>query len=252
MLSIEHQIQIDGYTLFRDLTDVKKYYYLPKGDVRVARNGKALNYFALIDAQMKQKGTDVMKDEDVNQSEGFMTLEVELGPTESEIETLRDSFVEKLPGALSKADASAKEDGKDLKMKEEDEAVGGDGYTLVPVPFDDGDVHLYVLGQDGKIDEKKTARAAIVGSTKPSLFGRENASFSMSLDKTLADVMLQTLRAYNTGIQDINSQFAVTYDLKFKAIEPAHHLKIDVDFNAVEEPPCLPERHFQLWRKGRE
>ena len=40
MLSTEHVIKMNGFTLFRDHADKRKYYYLPKGDVRIANNGK--------------------------------------------------------------------------------------------------------------------------------------------------------------------------------------------------------------------
>ena len=49
MLSTEHPIQINGFTLFRDLNDTRRYYYLPKSEVLLSEGGKKFDFVAYHD-----------------------------------------------------------------------------------------------------------------------------------------------------------------------------------------------------------
>ena len=236
--SSEHSISLNGFTLFRDYTDKRKYYYLPKGDVRIADNGKKLNYFAYSDSSigntLEQKG-------------GFLTLEVELGPNDEELQALRDE----LPKIVNKLNNEKKATGDSTASDDsDDEVIPDDEFILAPVQFKEGSVKLIVLGEDGST-ENVQGQIKIVGAEKPSLFGRQNAVFSVRLNGIDADIMYQMLT--NKSIpsdttkqttdenedsstkQHINSQIAVMYDLTYKGIQPAHFVKITIDFRAVED-----------------
>ena len=242
MLSTEFAIQMNGFTLFRDHADKRKYYYLPKGDVRIADEGRKLNYFAYVDSSMastlKEKG-------------GFLTLEVELGPTDEELKELKGQFEALLPYAKKQALAEKRAKGENPNEEdwEEEDELSDNEFQLVPVEFKDGKVRLLVLGEDGSVTNPES-QISVVGSTKPSLYGKQTAVFSVRLTGDDADLMYQMLTAEKkigeensnstsnsegNDSQYINSHIAVVYDLTFKGIEPAHYVKIFIDFEAVED-----------------
>ena len=245
MLSTEYSVQINGITLFRDHADKRKYYYLPKGDIHIADNGKKLNYFAYVDSSMSDT---------LEQQGGFLTFEVELGPSDEELEELKTHFPELLKYAKNQAIAEKRAKGEpfaesdwDKEMDAEENNLSASDFVLAPVPFKEGNVSLCVLGEDG------SSRIKIVGSQKPSLFGKQTAVFSVRLEGKDADLMYQMLNVSkkdNDGVAPtekddkyINSHIAVVYDLTFKGIEPAHYVKITVDFKAVEN---YWNHHFSL------
>ena len=245
MLSTEYSVQINGITLFRDHADKRKYYYLPKGDIHIADNGKKLNYFAYVDSSMSDT---------LEQQGGFLTFEVELGPSDEELEELKTHFPELLKYAKNQAIAEKRAKGEpfaesdwDKEMDAEENNLTASDFVLAPVPFKEGNVSLCVLGEDG------SSRIKIVGSQKPSLFGKQTAVFSVRLEGKDADLMYQMLNVSkkdNDGVAPtekddkyINSHIAVVYDLTFKGIEPAHYVKITVDFKAVEN---YWNHHFSL------
>ena len=210
MLSTEYAIQMKGFTLFRDHADKRKYYYLPKGDVRIADEGRKLNFFAYVDSSMADK---------LEEKGGYLTLEVELGPSESELEELKKDFKDLLSNAKEQALSKKKAKGESVNESDwEEDDFSDDEFVLVPVPFKD--------------------------------VGRQTAVFSIRLTGKEADLMYQMLtfgKKYGENQPDsdanstndesnfINSQIAVVYDLTFKGIEPAHYVKIFVDFDAVED-----------------
>ena len=242
MLSTEYSIQINGITLFRDHADKRKYYYLPKGDIHIADNGRKLNYFAYVDSSMADS---------LEQQGGFLTFEVELGPNDEELEKLKTHFPELLKYAKNQAIAEKRAKGEpitesdwDKEMDAEENNLSASDFVLVPVPFKDGDVKLCVLGEDGSV-ENPLSQVKIVGSQKPSLYGKQTAVFSVRLTGKDADIMYQML---NISKKDkdgdasaekddkyINSHIAVVYDLTYKGIAPAHYVKITIDFHAVED-----------------
>lgn len=262
MLSTEYAIQMKGFTLFRDHADKRKYYYLPKGDVRIADDGRKLNYFAYVDSSMK--GT-------VEEKGGFLTLEVELGPSEQELTDLKNEFANLLPYAKKQALAEKRAKGEpanESDWEDEDDFSSDKEFVLAPVQFKDGDVKLMVMGKDGST-ENPLSQVKIVGTVKPSLFGKQTAVFSVRLQGKDADLMYQMLTVskkdgnapvleFEDDMSDeekakkleeenakkyINSQIAVVYDLTYKGIEPAHYVKITVDFKYIED---YWNHHFEL------
>ena len=214
MLSTEHPIQINGFTLFRDLNDTRRYYYLPKSEVLLSEGGKKFDFVAYHDfntAEGKKNPTG----ENENLKGGYLTLEVELKNPDDD--TLKN-FKEEL-----------------IKISEN---ITGEDIIITPVQFNEGDVRLIILGNDGK-DDGQNAKIRVVGSHKPSLYDKENAVFSVKLGAIEAEIIHKLLKNRLTGENNSDasksSQLAVMYDLTYKGVEPAHNVEITVNFNAVDE-----------------
>ena len=214
MLSTEHPIQINGFTLFRDLNDTRRYYYLPKSEVLLSEGGKKFDFVAYHDfntAEGKKNPTG----ENENLKGGYLTLEVELKNPDDD--TLKN-FKEEL-----------------IKISEN---ITGEDIIITPVQFNEGDVRLIILGNDGK-DDGQNAKIRVVGSHKPSLYDKENAVFSVKLGAIEAEIIHKLLKNKLTGENNSDasksSQLAVMYDLTYKGVEPAHNVEITVNFKAVDE-----------------
>lgn len=214
MLSTEHPIQINGFTLFRDLNDTRRYYYLPKSEVLLSEGGKKFDFVAYHDfntAEGKKNPTG----ENENLKGGYLTLEVELKNPDND--TL-NNFKEEL--------------------KKISEDITGEDIIITPVQFNEGEVRLIILGNDGK-DDGQNAKIRVVGSHKPSLYDKENAVFSVKLGAIEAEIIHKLLKNKLTGENNSNasksSQLAVMYDLTYKGVEPAHNVEITVNFKAVDE-----------------
>lgn len=214
MLSTEHPIQINGFTLFRDLNDTRRYYYLPKSEVLLSEGGKKFDFVAYHDfntAEGKKNATG----ENENLKGGYLTLEVELkNPDDDTLKKFKEELV---------------------KISEN---ITDENIIITPVQFNEGDVRLIILGNDGK-DDGQNAKIRVVGSHKPSLYDKENAVFSVKLGAIEAEIIHKLLKNKLTGenVSDAknSSQLAVMYDLTYKGVEPAHNVEITVNFKAVDE-----------------
>lgn len=214
MLSTEHPIQINGFTLFRDLNDTRRYYYLPKSEVLLSEGGKKFDFVAYHDfntAEGKKNATG----ENENLKGGYLTLEVELkNPDDDTLKKFKE------------------------ELKKISENITDEDIIITPVQFNEGDVRLIILGNDGK-DDGQNAKIRVVGSHKPSLYDKENAVFSVKLGAIEAEIIHKLLKNKLTGenVSDAknSSQLAVMYDLTYKGVEPAHNVEITVNFNAVDE-----------------
>ncbi len=214
MLSTEHPIQINGFTLFRDLNDTRRYYYLPKSEVLLSEGGKKFAFVAYHDfntAEGKKNPTG----ENENLKGGYLTLEVELkNPDDDTLNNFKE------------------------ELKKISEDITGEDIIITPVQFNEGEVRLIILGNDGK-DDGQNAKIRVVGSHKPSLYDKENAVFSVKLGAIEAEIIHKLLKNKLTGenVSDAknSSQLAVMYDLTYKGVEPAHNVEITVNFNAVDE-----------------
>ncbi|MDO1446479.1 hypothetical protein Q0590_09480 [Rhodocytophaga aerolata] len=198
MLSIEHQLTVNGITVFRDSHNHSKYWYLPSDKVRIANNGKGIQFVAYIDGEVVE-GTEPNFTDDMDRTGGFLTLEVELGPNEAELDQLK-----------SKLESEAGE------------------VQLGQVPMTNGAVKLVMFGSTGG-DTNSVVDFSVAGSTKPSLFGRQTAVFSVRLGGKEAQIMWNLLKK---GSQ---TQVGIVYDLEFQGLMPAYHLDITVDFKATED-----------------
>lgn len=199
MLSIDHQKIIKGITVFRDFQDTSQYFYLPQDKVRIANDGKGIQFVAYIDGEVAE-GTDPQFTDNMDRTGGFLTLEVELGPSDSEL----------------------------AQIKEELESEVGGNIKLAQVPFKDGNVRLVMFGSTGG-EQISAVDFRVAGSAKPSLFGKQTAVFSIRLGGKEAQIMWNLLK------KSTQTQVAVVYDLQFWGLMPAYHLEITVDFKATEE-----------------
>lgn len=124
------------------------------------------------------------------------------------------------------------------ELKKISEDITGEDIIITPVQFNEGEVRLIILGNDGK-DDGQNAKIRVVGSHKPSLYDKENAVFSVKLGAIEAGIIHKLLKNKLTGenVSDAknSSQLAVMYDLTYKGVEPAHNVEITVNFNAVDE-----------------
>jgi len=200
MLSLDHQLEINGVTIYRDLQNEQQYFCLPTEKARIAENGKGLQFVAYIDDEI-QEGTDPDFGDDINRSGGFLTLEVALGPSASEMNTLLEEL----------------------------QSLKGNDVQLSRVPFIDGGVQLFLFGRGKDSSDNNAADVSIAGSTKPSLYGNQTAVFSVRLGGMEAQIMWNLLK------DSTQTQASVVYDLEFHGMMPAYHLEIIVDFKATEE-----------------
>lgn len=247
MLSTEHPIQINGFTLFRDLNDTRRYYYLPKSEVLLSEGGKKFDFVAYHDfntAEGKKNATG----ENENLKGGYLTLEVELkNPDDDTLkkfkEELKKIIVNDEKGKDDKEEKNDnKEKGEDTKSADDKNnnvsSITDEDIIITPVQFNEGDVRLIILGNDGK-DDGQNAKIRVVGSHKPSLYDKENAVFSVKLGAIEAEIIHKLLKNKLTGenVSDAknSSQLAVMYDLTYKGVEPAHNVEITVNFKAVDE-----------------
>lgn len=246
MLSTEHPIQINGFTLFRDLNDTRRYYYLPKSEVLLSEGGKKFDFVAYHDfntAEGKKNATG----ENENLKGGYLTLEVELkNPDDATLKKFKEELIknyqnEKLLQELKEKNITdPKEIDKYITNQKtlQKPIVNGEDIIITPVQFNEGDVRLIILGNDGK-DDGQNAKIRVVGSHKPSLYDKENAVFSVKLGAIEAEIIHKLLKNKLTGENNSDasksSQLAVMYDLTYKGVEPAHNVEITVNFKAVDE-----------------
>lgn len=201
MLNSEKQEVIQGCIVYQDYSDTKSFYCLPEEKAKIADNGKALQYVVYTDGEIVEGSSpDFSKDE--SRVGGFLTLQVELGPSESKLSSIRN----------------------ELKSKH------GDDINLSMVPFKDGSVKLMMFSSDGSEDANTDDfKISIAGSTKPSLQLKQTAVFSTRLSNTPAQIMWNLLK------KEGQTQVAVCYELDYYGIMKAYNLEIIVDFKATED-----------------
>ena len=176
-----------------------------------------------------------------------MTLEVELkNPDDATLKKFKEELIknyqnEKLLQELKEKNITdPKEIDKYITNQKtlQKPIVNGEDIIITPVQFNEGDVRLIILGNDGK-DDGQNAKIRVVGSHKPSLYDKENAVFSVKLGAIEAEIIHKLLKNKLTGENNSDasksSQLAVMYDLTYKGVEPAHNVEITVNFNAVDE-----------------
>lgn len=196
MLTLEApQFQINGLTIFRDFAIATHFWYLPRNSAQISEKGKGLNFVAYTEDLTNVPDFSLSED----RAGGFLTLEVELGPSEAELEEIRAQLASQ---------------------------AGVGNITLTQVPFKDGSVTLYILGQSGGQSDgsPKGFNVSVAGSTKPSLYGNQTAVFSVRLGGQAANVLYETLRKAS------DPQAVVTYDLEFLGLRPAYNLEVTIKF----------------------
>ncbi|MDF2732492.1 MAG: hypothetical protein K0S92_1125, partial [Desertimonas sp.] len=188
---------IEGVTVFPDHASEEDYWYLP-AHISIARRPEDdFAYFTF----MKFKRTATAEGVEGG---GFLMFGVELGLSEDVERAIRS----KLPG----------------------------NPRLSAVPFDSGTVKCVALnlqGPGGTVapvgdDGSFIAVEQILGASVPSLFGKNNAIFSLTLSAEGATLLEA---AFAQGATPIG----VIYELTFTAMQPALDVKITADFERIYE-----------------
>jgi hypothetical protein len=190
---------VEGVTVFPDHADPKQYWYLP-GPVALSRRSDGRANFSYIKFKPAAVQGGV-------KGGGFLAFGVCL--------KLAEGVEAKIRSKLALA--------SDAK--------------LTAVPFDEGRVRVVALDLEGGGGTIAAAPAdgaaasfraveAILGATVPSLFGDNDAIFSLVLSQEGAIILEQALEQGATPI-------GVIYELKFTALQPALDVSISIDFSRV-------------------
>ncbi|KAM3102046.1 hypothetical protein ACKFKF_05800 [Phormidesmis sp. 146-12] len=190
---------IEGVSLFSDHADPLQYYYLPMmpklTTIADSVTGQKIPQIQLIKYRGKAGNG------------GFLNFDVNIGVEEATLEKIR---------------------GKLRQMAGLNQAP-----RLAPVPLVDGTVRLLLFG-------KQTGDTAAPNSTtpqfvlkidqaaKPSLYGDNQAAFSVALDQYGVTVMEKAL-------QGEMSPIGIVYSLDYLALRPAYSVRLKVDWDRVQK-----------------
>jgi hypothetical protein len=197
---------IDGISIFPDHADPLQFYFLPmmpKLSTAKDANGADMPVIQLIEYE-GAAGTG-----------GFIDFDVNIGVSDDALNA--------------------------VKQKLQQQAHLSDTPRLSPVTFVDGTVRLLILGTDTGAAPPAASRAAASpppagapqfvikaqSAGKPSLYGDNQATFSVQLDQYGATVLEAALKGDLAPI-------AVIYSLDFVALRPAFHVHLHIDWNRVQ------------------
>ncbi len=125
----------------------------------------------------------------------------------------------------------------EIKLKLRNEADLDDTPRLAPLPVVDGSVRLVMLGQDSSIvapEAEPVFKLTFANSSKPSLYGDNQAVFSAQLDPEATVIIEQALRGEVAPI-------GVIYTLEYVGLRPAYNVSIQADWSRVQ---THMEEHF--------
>ena len=191
---------IDGVTVFSDHADKERSWYLPRSYPELARRGPANQpNFSLVTYRPA-----TANDPNVSGG-GFLMLESILPLPDD----TRDRIIARL------------------------RSMGAGNPVLSPVPLDDGSVRIIALDVEGGGGTANTATdgglrfvESIMGATKPSMSGDNNAIFSLNLSQEGA-VLMQ--RIFEEGANNIG----VIYSFIYTGLRPALSVEITANFKRV-------------------
>jgi hypothetical protein len=196
MLQLGSRMQtIEGVTVFPDHADEELWWYLPSHIALARRPEDDFAYFTFIKFKRAATAQGV-------EGGGFLMFGVELTLPEDVERAIRS----KIPGSA----------------------------RLAAVPFDSGSVKCVALNLQGPggtvapvgVDGSFIAVEQILGASVPSLFGKNDAIFSLTLSAEGATLLEA---AFAQGATPIG----VIYDLTFTAMQPALDVKITADFERI-------------------
>lgn len=194
---------INGISLFPDHEDPAQWYHLPvMPHLTTVRNGSNVEVPSLKLTSFTGSAG----------SGGFLDCDVDLG--------LPPGLLDQTAGVLKR------EAHLDVTPR------------LYPVPIVDGTVRMLLLGQASTVPtdapprpgapiEKSPFVVKIQSAAKPSLFGDENATFSVQLDKDGVTILQQAMAGAILPI-------GVVYSLDFFALRPAYSVHATIDWNRVQ------------------
>ena len=190
---------IEGISLFPDHADPLQYYFMPI----------APHLTMTIDAISKKRipSIEVIKYRGRAGNGGFLSFDVNLGVEQKVLEDIRTELKR-----LAKLKALPR---------------------LAPVPLVDGSVKMMLFGaQTGDVPSGTGTEPKFVlkinHHAKPSLYGDNQAAFSVQLDQYGITVLEKAL-------QGEMSPIGVVYSLDYLALRPAYSVKLNVDWERVQK-----------------
>ena len=190
---------IEGVSILRDHIDPLQFYYLPMAP-RLTR---------ITDQTTGQHipSIEVIKFRGDAGNGGFLNFDVNIGVDQDKLDIIRD----------------------EIRSKERLR----DTPRLSPVPVIDGSVRMMLFGmQTGDKPEIDPAKIKFVTKidqgSKPSLYGDNQAAFSVSMDQYGVTVL-------EKAIQGELSPIGIVYSLDYLALRPAYSIKLNVDWDRVQK-----------------
>lgn len=194
---------IQGLMIYRDHEDRDLFYYVPERP-RLALNDGVPEFIFL------KYRSDITDNEDLDEETrkslggGFLSFTIDLGVDDRMLRSVKQELASFAEGEV----------------------------RLAPIQFRKGSVRLSITKEAG---EESGADASIVsnqffeevyGTSKPSLFGFNRATFSVVLTRQAATLFEAALRE---GISPIG----VIYDLEFLGLRPAFHVHITAEYKRI-------------------
>jgi hypothetical protein len=192
---------IDGVVVFSDHANERQWYFAP------ANPRITTKFDAVLDKEIPQ--ISLIKYRGNAGTGGFLNFDVNLGFPEEKLNKVRRKI-----RALARLDEEP---------------------ILAPVPVTDGSVRLIMLGkasddepgEGGTEPEGPKFVESITHAAKPSLYGDNQAIFSVALDENGVQVIEDALRGELMPI-------GVVYSLEFHALRPAYNVSVVADWDRVQ------------------
>lgn len=207
MLYLDQPIgKIRGLMVYRDHENPSMFYYVPERP-RLARSEGGVPEFVFLKYKRDITDNPAFSEEDgTGLGGGFLSFTVDLGVEESVLKAV-------------KSELSRMTDADDIQ--------------LAPIQFRKGSVRLSIMkdaaeeeGAPPDAEKGFTFFEQVYGTTMPSLFGDNRATFSVALTQEGATLIEAGLR---TGISPIG----VIYKLEFLGMRPAFNVKITAQYHRI-------------------
>ena len=207
---------INGVSILPDHADPLQFYYQPLGPHFVTRSDGTIDVPQLL----------LIKFRSASRTGGFLDFDVHLGLTGEE-----ETAISRELRRLANLSAEPK---------------------LVPVPVVDGSVKLMLLGAESGVPATGAGTGtpgagtpgagigtpgsggtsdfvrSIHHAAKPSLYGDNRAAFSVELDERGITILDQAMRGEMAPI-------GVVYSLDYLALRPAYHVRLQIDWDRVQD-----------------
>ncbi|MDG5975412.1 hypothetical protein H010_09141 [Hydrogenophaga taeniospiralis CCUG 15921] len=194
---------INGLSVFPDHADPEQWYYMPTAPHLTTRRDSALGVDIPQFMLLGFRG-------DAGNG-GFLNFDCNVGASQAQI----DDLAREIANAENLRNAP----------------------RIAPIPLEGGTVRLMMLGKDSAAPAPTGTPATPAGpqfvlkmdhSANPSLYGDNQAAFSVQLDQDGFTVMQQVLDGEILPI-------AVVYSLEFLGLRPAYNIRLKVDWDRVQK-----------------
>lgn len=193
---------INGLVVLPDYGNPRQFYYLPPPPRLAVDPGSGRKVFKLL--KLVGGLTDPTGD---GLHTGIVSFDCDLSLSREELQSLEDQLRDKL-------------------------SLGTGPLSLTPIPYKDGEVACYILGEQSWPDNAPPERKNLFvermqGFGKPSLYGDNRASFCARMTQEGASVLQASLRGGGPiGI-------SIVYTLKFDALQPAFRFKVEAQWEQI-------------------